>query len=130
MVSVDTGIVTTIAIIAHEIPQEIGDFSLLVYSGMTKTKALFFNLLSALLSILGGLSFFYFSTFVSNLEAVGLAFTGGTLLYIAGSDLVPELLHNSHHEKDGWKKELLQLCSILFGIGIIYLVISLHLGSG
>ncbi len=123
IVSPEVGISTTIAIIAHEIPQEIGDFSLLIYSGFSRNKALLFNLVSAALSILGALVFFYFSSVIENVEAFALAFTAGMFIYIAGADLVPELLHHAHHErKGGWKRELLQLLCIIAGIMLIYAV--------
>ncbi len=111
MAGPELGVTTTIAIIAHEIPQEIGDFSLLIYSGFTRKKALLFNLLSALIAIFGALIFFYFSSFVENLEGLGLAFTAGMFIYIAAADLMPEL-----QKELNVRKSVIQLVSMLIGI--------------
>ena len=112
------GVTTTIAIIAHEIPQEIGDFSLLIYSGFTKKKALLFNLASALLAVLGAFIFFYSSSFIENLEALGLAFTAGMFIYIAAADLMPEL-----QKELNIKKSVIQLISMVIGIMFILWVV-------
>lgn len=118
MINPDVGIITTLAIIAHEIPQEIGDFSLLLYSGFTKTKALLFNLLSALAAVLGAIAFYYFSSFFENSQALGLAFTGGMFIYIAAADLMPEL-----HGERNIRKSIIQLLAMLLGIAFIWTVV-------
>ncbi len=122
MIGPHIGVPTTLAIMAHEIPQEIGDFSLLVYSGFTKSKALLFNLLSAFAAILGAVFFFYFSTIIDNLNGFGLAFTAGMFIYIAGVDLIPELFHNVEKEKHKLNTDLLQTATILLGIIAIYVI--------
>ncbi len=91
IVSPSLGVITTVAVALHEIPQEIGDFSLLLYSGFTKTRALLFNLGSALFAVLGALIFYFATPLVENLEAFGLAFTAGMFIYLATADIVPEL---------------------------------------
>lgn len=124
LASVELGITTTIAVILHEIPQEVGDFSLLIYSGLKRAKALFFNFLSALAAIIGALAFYYFSSVIEGLEAIGLAFTGGMFIYIAVADLLPEL------QKDtSTKKSLLQFVLIVLGVLLIFFVTT-QLGIG
>jgi zinc and cadmium transporter len=108
------GMTTTIAVILHEIPQEIGDFSLLLYSGMEKTRALAFNFLSALTAVVGAVSFYYIAPFVAHLSFYGLAFTAGMFIYIASADVVPEL-----HKDVRPKESVKQLALMLLGIAII-----------
>lgn len=107
------GIATTVAVIAHEIPQEVSDFSLLLFSGWTARKALALNFLSALGAVLGALAAFSFG---SATQAVPLlaAFAGGALLYIATADLVPEL-----HKEQRLGRSVVQLALFLAGIAII-----------
>ena len=117
VVNVPLGVTTTIAIALHEIPQEIGDFGLLLYSGYTRAKALLFNLLSALAAVAGGVLFYFFSGSVAHLESYALAFTGGMFVYIAGADLLPEL----HKEKNA-RNSALQLLLIVFGAALIWVI--------
>ncbi|HSU73029.1 MAG TPA: ZIP family metal transporter [Candidatus Binatia bacterium] len=111
------GIVTTLAVIFHEIPQEIGDFSVLIYSGLSKGKALFYNFLSALTSILGAIGAYYFTSVVQSGKPLMVAFAAGGFIYIAAADLIPEL----HHDQD-FPKSLLQLAWFGVGVILIYLV--------
>jgi len=111
------GIATTLAITLHEIPQEIGDFSLLISSGFSVKKALLLNLLVGLAAIAGGVLFFYFSNLVANLQSYGLAFTAGMFLYIATVDLVPEL-----QKETKVKHSIAQLLLILLGAATIWLI--------
>jgi zinc and cadmium transporter len=117
IVNVPLGITTTIAIAMHEIPQEIGDFSLLLYSGYGRGKALAFNLLSALTAVAGGVLFYFFSGAVENLVPCALAFTAGTFIYIAAVDLLPEL-----HKEKRPKNSALQLALVVAGAAVIWLV--------
>jgi zinc and cadmium transporter len=106
------GVFTTIAIFAHEIPQEIGDFSVLLHAGYSKKKALLLNFYSALSAVVGGiLGYFIFSTFEPVIPFI-VAIAAGGFLYIALTDIVPAL---HHHEKDG---NILFLETIIF-IGTI-----------
>src|SRR3989338_3998042 len=91
VVSIPFGIVTTIAIIAHEVPQEMGDFAVLVHGGFSKAKALLYNFLSALTCILGALLGFFISTRLENITSALIPLAAGTFIYIAASDLIPEL---------------------------------------
>lgn len=117
MTGVPLGITTTLAIALHEIPQEIGDFGLLLYSGYSRARALAFNLLSALMAVAGGLFFYFFSGTVAHFESYALAFTGGMFIYIAGVDLLPEL----HKEKKAGRSAL-QLLLIILGAAAIWLI--------
>ncbi|MEK6849349.1 MAG: ZIP family metal transporter [Nanoarchaeota archaeon] len=117
LVNPQLGVVTTIAVILHEIPQEIGDFSILIYAGFSKGKALFFNFLSALTAILGAVVAYFFAGAVETAEPVMLAMAAGGFIYIAAADLIPEL----HHDQD-YPKALIQLVWFALGAFIIYLV--------
>lgn len=117
LVNVPLGVATTIAIACHEIPQEIGDYGLLLYSGYSRTKALLFNLLSAFTAIAGGVLFYFFSGMVQNVEAYALAFTAGMFIYISAADLFPEL----HKEKKA-KSSALQLALIVLGAALIWAI--------
>lgn len=94
MASIPLGVTTSIAIILHEIPQEIGDFGVLVHSGMSTKRALFFNFLSASVALLGGLVILLIGPTVGHFTDVMIPITAGGFLYIAGSDLIPELQHD------------------------------------
>lgn len=85
------GVAVTIATIAHEIPQEIGDFGVLLYAGMTKARALFYNFLSALLAVAGVLAGYFLVQSVERITSVLIPVTAGGFLYIAAADLIPEL---------------------------------------
>lgn len=117
MVSPPLGITTTIAIALHEIPQEIGDFGLLLYSGFSKRKAILFNLLSAFFAIAGGAIFYFFSSVVSHIESYALAFAAGNMIYIAAVDLLPEI-----HKEKKWKNSAVQLVLILLGSALIWAI--------
>jgi len=103
------GVLTTLAIVLHEIPQEIGDFGILVYGGFSRLKALLFNFLSACTAILGALIGYFFAGYVSDLSFYLLPLAAGGFIYIASSDLIPEL----HKERDLKKSNL----SFLFFLG-------------
>lgn len=118
--SYDLGIITTLAVILHEIPQEIGDFSVLIYGGMRRGKALAYNFLSALTAIAGSLTTYYLTSFIQGLSQFLVPFTAGGFIYIAATDLMPEL-HKRYLPKDS----LVQLLTILTGIGIMMVLKSL-----
>ncbi len=117
LASVEIGIITTLGVIFHEIPQEMGDFSILVYGGFSKTKALLFNFLTALTAILGSLIGYFLVAKFSHLSSFILPFTAGGFIYIGSCDLIPEL----HKEKDV-KRGNLALLFFLSGIIFMYLV--------
>jgi len=113
LVSTPLGIVTTIAVIAHEIPQEIGDFGILVYSGFSKGKALLFNFLTALTAVAGALLAYFASNLMQNFIYLLIPFAAGSFIYIAAADLLPEI-----HKHRGNKIESLGQIALLFS-GII-----------
>lgn len=116
MVGQDVGIATSLAVILHEIPQELGDYGLLVYSGFSSNKALFFNFLSALTAVLGALAFYFFSSSVEGLKHAVLAFTGGMFIYIAAATLLPEFQKELEVRKSLWQFGLILLGIVLIGL--------------
>jgi len=115
MLDTQLGVLATLAIALHEIPQEIGDFSLLLYAGYSKTKALLLNLASALTAVIGGVvTYFYAQN--DNTQLILTAIAAGSFLYIAMSDIMPHL----HNEKNNNYK--LQVIWFMIGIIIIYFV--------
>lgn len=117
LVSNEVGIATTIAVVLHEIPQEIADFGLLIHSGWTRRKALLWNFFSAL-SAFAGLFVVWYLDGVENIVPLAAAFTAGAFLYIAGSDLVPELQRTS-----GLNRTAMQIASVMFGFGLMLLLV-------
>jgi len=116
-INIHIGILTTLMIILHEVPQEIGDFGMLLYAGFTQRKALFWNFISALSAVIGSIGGYIFGNFMSHSTIlIIMAFVGGGFLYIAMSDIVPEL-----HKTNTTKEALIQTITILLGIGIIAL---------
>jgi len=120
VVSVPIGIATTLAVILHEIPQEIGDFGILIYSGITVKKALFLNFISALTAVVGAIIALILESRIRGFAMYLLPITAGGFLYIGGSDLIPEL-HKEDHVKIS--TSLLQLVAIMLGIGIMALLV-------
>ncbi|MDP2938551.1 MAG: ZIP family metal transporter [Candidatus Omnitrophota bacterium] len=123
LTSIQIGIITTIGVILHEIPQELGDFSILVYGGFKKSKALFFNFLSALAAIIGCIAGYFLVEKFAQLSSFILPLTAGGFIYIASSDLIPEL----HKERDV-KRGNLALLFFLAGILFMLVAKSLHGG--
>lgn len=112
------GVATTIAVVLHEIPQELGDFGVLLHSGFSYGKALFLNLVSGFVALLGVLLVFVMSdVMVANFVQTIVPFTAGGFLYIALSDIIPEL-----HKETKFSKNLGQLVMIVFGVYMMYLV--------
>jgi len=118
---VTTGIATTLAVIFHEIPQEFGDFGVLLHAGLKKKRALAYNFLSGLTAIAGALiAFFAVNMSESSFESL-LSFAAGTFIYIAGSTLIPELQKETKPVQS-----LIQLLAFLFGI--VVMVSLLYIG--
>src|SRR3989338_5386336 len=115
IVSIPVGIATTIAVIFHEIPQEIGDFGVLLHGGFSKKKALFYNFLSAVTAIIGVAVSLFLINLVPNVLTFLIPFAAGGFVYIAGSDLIPEL----HHET-GRKKSFAQFIALIIGIAVMW----------
>jgi zinc and cadmium transporter len=117
VVSLPVGVATTLAVIFHEIPHELGNFFVLLYAGFTKTRALFFNFLSALFAILGTIVALLVGARVENFTAMMLPLAAGGFIYIAGSDLVPEL-----NKEVEISKSVIQLLAIGAGVGMMLLL--------
>ncbi|HSB11165.1 MAG TPA: ZIP family metal transporter [Blastocatellia bacterium] len=117
LVSLPIGIATTLAVIFHEIPQEIGDFGILLHAGFTKRRALFFNFLSAALALLGTAVAMLLGSNWESFSAVMLPFTAGGFIYIAGSDLLPEL-----QKELAPTKSIVQFGALAAGIGLMLLL--------
>lgn len=120
-VSLPVGIATTVAIVLHEIPQELGDFAVLLYSGYSKRKAIFYNLATACTAILGVLIGTYAIETFESIEKQVLLFTAGNFIYIAATDIMPEL--NRH---EGIRRGLAHLIALVMGIGGMYFLLQLE----
>ena len=114
LISIPAGIATSLAVILHEIPQEIGDFGVLLHGGYTKQKALLMNFISALTAVLGAVIALILGKYMGGTEEIITAIAIGGFIYIAGSDLIPEL-----HKEYSTKKALLQLLFIILGIAVL-----------
>lgn len=117
VVDIRLGLVTAVAMALHEIPQEIGDFGVLVYSGFTKKRALFLNFLTALMIVAGGIFGWFLSLYSIGVEKYLLPVAAGGFIYIAASDLLPELRKNL-----SLKSFFIDFLFMLTGVGIILLV--------
>jgi len=120
--SIPLGIATTIAVIFHEIPQELGDFSVLVYGGFNKRKALMFNFLTALTAVFGAIIAFVVGSAIEGFVPLLIPFAAGNFIYIAGSDLIPELRKDTPEPK----KAALQMSSIILGVVPMLLLLLLE----
>lgn len=116
LIDLRLGITTSIAIVFHEIPQEIGDFGVLLYSGFKRSRALLFNFLVALTAIMGGIIGYFLSFYVENFTTYLLPFAAGGFLYISTSDLIPEI-----RKEENVKKSLISFSFFILGILIMYL---------
>jgi zinc and cadmium transporter len=113
----ELGIITAVAIVAHEIPQEVGDFLILLHSGYSRTRALVMNVLSSLATIVGGLIGYYGLKATSGLEPALLGVVAASMIYVAVADLIPGL-----HRKPELRDTASQALLIALGIGSIALV--------
>ena len=111
------GVATTLAVALHEIPQELGDFAVLVYGGFGTGRALFFNFLSALTAILGGMVGYMASSVLHTSVTYLLPFAAGNFIYIAAADLIPEIKHHL-----SLRRSVVHFVAFLFGIAIMLAV--------
>lgn len=111
------GIATTLAVIFHEIPQEIGDFGVLIHGGFTRKKALLFNFISALMAVAGAILTLFLGVKFTSLVQFLIPFTAGGFIYIAGSDLIPEL-----HKETSLAKSAVQMLGLILGIGMMLIL--------
>jgi len=112
--STEVGIIAAVAIIAHEIPQEVGDFLILLHSGYTRARALAMNLLSSLATVAGGLIGYFGLRAVAEWEATLLGFVAASMIYVAVADLIPGL-----HRRPQLRDTASQALLIALGIGAI-----------
>ena len=117
MVDVKVGIVTAIAIIAHEIPQEVGDFLILLHSGYSKRQAFIFNLVSSLATVVGGFIAYFALSHVQSWIPTILGLAAASMLYVAVADLIPSL-----HKRTELRATISQLTLIVCGVASIWLV--------
>lgn len=111
MIDVPVGVAATIAVVLHEIPQELGDVSLLLHSGFSSKKAITWNFLSALTAVLGAAVAMWFESSMEGIESVLLPIAAGNFLYIATTDLIPEL-----HKETRLSKTVSQVALLLVGV--------------
>jgi len=114
LASIPLGATTLIAVIAHEIPQEIGDYGVLLYAGYSRRRALFLNFLTALTAVLGALAAVILGASLTGFSDLIIPFTAGGFIYIATADLIPEL-----KKETAPRKSLYQLAMIIVGILIM-----------
>jgi zinc and cadmium transporter len=115
------GVATTVAVALHEIPQELGDFAVLVKAGIAPRKALLYNLASAVTAFAGAVLFLLLAFETEALERYALPITAGGFLYIAAADLIPELHHHTGDRHSG-----LILAGFLGGLGLMFALLGLE----
>lgn len=118
LASIPVGIATTLAVVLHEIPQEIGDFGILLHGGFSKKKALFLNFIIALTAVLGVIVALIINTYVENITHVLIPFAAGGFIYIASADLIPEL-----HKEVKVSRSLMQFLLFILGIGLMLILL-------
>jgi zinc and cadmium transporter len=121
IISIPAGIATTAAVIFHEIPQEIGDFGVLIYGGFSKTKAILVNFMSAIVAILGTIVGLILNNFIEDIHIYLVSLAIGGFIYIAGSDLIPEL-----HKETKISISFMQILAFIIGIGLMLLLLFLE----
>ncbi len=117
LTDVQLGIVSSLAVAAHEIPQEVGDFAILLHSGYSKRKALFYNVLASLTTVLGGVLAYFSLADLQHSLPYFLALAASSFIYIAVADLIPSL-----HKKTDMKTSLQQIALIAAGVLLILLL--------
>jgi len=122
LISIPIGLVVSVSVIAHEVPQEVGDFAILLDSGYSKKKAFLFNFLSSSTTIPAAIIGYYLLDGIRSIIPVILAISAASFIYIALSDLTPGL-----HNRISLGASIRQVILILLGIGTIVLILSLHL---
>jgi len=111
IISIKLGVATTLAIIFHEIPKELGNFGVLIYGGFSRKRALLYNFISALMAILGAITGYFISDFAHDFSHFIMPLTAGGFIYIAMSDLIPEV-----HKENNQRRATLAFISFLLGI--------------
>jgi len=121
LVSIPVGIATTIAVILHEVPQEIGDFGVLVHGGFSIKKAIFLNFITALTAVAGAVVVLIFGKLAEGSTLFLVPFAAGNFIYIASTDLIPEL-----HKETTISKSIMQLGFFIMGISIMVAMLLLE----
>lgn len=117
MINPSIGVATTLAIAMHEIPQEIGDYGVLIYAGFTKRKALLLNYLVAFTVVLGGVFGYFSFSYLESILPYLLPFAAGGFVYIAASDLIPEI-----RKELNVKKSMISVLVFIIGIVFMYII--------
>ena len=117
LTTIPLGITTTLAVLFHEIPQEIGDFGVLVYGGLSRGRALLYNLFSALTAVAGAVSMILLGSWIANVVPLIIPLAAGGFIYIAGTDLMPEL-----HKRFTLKDSLMQTAAIVLGVSLMWIL--------
>lgn len=118
LVSPSIGFSTTLAVIIHEIPQEIGDYSILIYGGFSKKKAMIANFLSASVAVFGAIISLLIGPRIEAYSNLLMPLTAGGFIYLAGSDLIPELHKETEINRSVW-----QFVGIISGVGVMVLLL-------
>lgn len=121
LTSVELGIFATLSVVFHEIPQELGDFGVLIRSGLTRKKALFYNALSGSSAIITGILAYFFMQQMKAFIPYALAFSASSFMYIAMAELIPEM-----HKKTKAMESIVQILLIIAGIFIIFFIKHIH----
>jgi zinc and cadmium transporter len=116
LTDIHLGVITSIAVIAHEIPQELGDFAILLHSGFSRSRALLYNALTGLTTIVGGVVAYFSLSFAEQLVPYVLAVAASSFIYIAVADLIPGL-----HKRPEFSATVQQIVLIAFGVVVIFL---------
>jgi zinc and cadmium transporter len=116
MTDVRLGIVTAVAVFAHEIPQEVGDLAILLHGGFSRRRALALNLLTSLTSVIGGVAAYFALGSALHLLPYALAFAAASFIYVAVADLIPGL-----HRRVDMRAGLEQVLFIGLGVAVVYL---------
>lgn len=122
MADTKLGVVTAIAIIAHELPQELSDFLVLIHSGFSRKKALFWNVMSSLATLLGAMLAYVMLISLNEYSMIFLCFAASSMIYVAIADLIPGL-----HKRSSLRDTVQQIALIGLGVGSIY---GVHLLAG
>ncbi len=115
--SIEIGMATTITVLMHELPQEIGDFGVLIHAGFSRKKALIYNFISACTAFIGAGIIFLFSQSMMTISRLILPFAAGGFIYLAAADLIPEL-----HAEKATRRSFYQFIALLLGMILLYMV--------
>lgn len=117
LTSKEMGVFVTLSVVFHEIPQELGDLGILLKSGISRSKALWYNMLSGSTALLSGITAYFFMDMVRYFIPYALAFSASSFLYIALADLIPEM-----HKKTKLNEAIIQITLVITGIAIIFVI--------